>query len=75
MTVPKNLRDKLQIKEGDSLIFELRGSGLLIRKKPRRSLLDLGGIAKDRKVGKGGEREFTKMRIAGKTAREGLNDE
>jgi hypothetical protein len=45
---------------------------LILKRKERRSLLSLGGIAKGRRVGTGNEREYAKKAVAGKIAREGL---
>jgi AbrB family looped-hinge helix DNA binding protein len=70
VTIPKPFRDKLQIEEGDILEFELRGTTLILKKKVRKSILSLGGIAKGRKVGKGSERGYTKKIVS--IAKEGL---
>jgi AbrB family looped-hinge helix DNA binding protein len=72
VTIPKPLRDNLHIKEGDSLVFELKGDMLILKKMKRKSILSLGGIAKGRKVGIGDEREFTKKVVARRIAKEGL---
>lgn len=72
VTIPKPFRDTLHIKEGDRLEFELRDDMLILRKKERKSILSLGGIAKGRKVGFRGERKFTKKVIAKGIAKEGL---
>ena len=72
VTIPKPFRDNLQIKEGDSLAFELKGDMLILRKMKRKSILSLGGIAKGRKVGIGDEREFTKKVVSRRIAKEGL---
>lgn len=71
VTIPKPVRDRLQIREGDSLDFEVRDNLLILKRKERKSLLSLGGIAMGRKVGRGNEREYAKKTIAGKIAREG----
>ena len=60
VTIPKPFRELLRIKEGDSLLFEMKGDMLILKKKDRKSILSLGGIAKDRKAGFGDEREFAK---------------
>jgi AbrB family looped-hinge helix DNA binding protein len=70
VTIPKPFRDSLHIKEGDSLVFEMKGDTLILKKKERRSILSLGGIAKDRKVGVGSEREYTKKVVAKRIAKE-----
>lgn len=75
VTIPKPFRDKLRIKEGDTLLFELKEGQLVLKKKKRRSLLDLGGIAKGRSKGKGDERAFVKKAVAGRIAKEGLPHE
>ncbi len=72
VTIPKPVRDRLHIKEGDSLHFEVKDNVLILKRKERKSLLSLGGIAKGRRVGTGNEREYAKRTIARKIAREGL---
>lgn len=75
VTIPKPFREKLHIKEGDSLIFEIKSNMLILKKKERKSILNLGGIAKDRKIGVGNEREFTKKTVSKRIAKEELKDE
>ncbi len=72
VTIPKPVRDRFHIKEGDSLQFEVKDNVLILKRKERKSLLNLGGIAKGRKVGTGSEREYAKKAIARKIAREGI---
>ncbi len=72
VTIPKPFRKTLHIKEGDSLLFEMKGDMLILKKKERKSILSLGGIAKGRKIGFGDEREFTKKVVAKRVAKEGL---
>ena len=72
VTIPKPFRDRLHIREGDSLSFEVKDNVLILKRKERKSLLSLGGIARGRKVGAGEEREYAKKAVAGKIAREGL---
>ncbi len=72
VTIPKPVRDRFHIKEGDSLQFEVKDNVLILRRKERKSLLNLGGIAKGRKVGTGSERESAKKAVARKIAREGV---
>ncbi|MFH1703861.1 MAG: AbrB/MazE/SpoVT family DNA-binding domain-containing protein [Nitrospirota bacterium] len=74
VTIPKPLREKLHIKEGDSLFFEIQDDVLILKKKERKSILSLGGIAKGRKVGVGSEREYTKKVVSKRIAKEGLRD-
>jgi bifunctional DNA-binding transcriptional regulator/antitoxin component of YhaV-PrlF toxin-antitoxin module len=62
----------LQIKEGDNLLFEMKGDMLILKKKERKSILSLGGIAKGRKIGSGDEREFAKKVVAKRAAKERL---
>lgn len=57
VTIPKPFREKLHIKEGDTLIFEVKGDTLILKKKERKSILSLGGIAKGRKVGGGSDNQ------------------
>jgi AbrB family looped-hinge helix DNA binding protein len=71
VTIPKPYRDQLHIKEGDSLHFEVKDDVLILKRKERRSLLDLGGIAQGRKKGTGSEREYTKRTVARKIAKDG----
>jgi len=71
VTIPKPFRDQLHIKEGDSLQFEVKDEVLILKRKERRSLLSLGGIAQGRKVGSGNEREYTKKAVARKIAKDG----
>lgn len=72
VTIPKPFRETLRIKEGDNLVFEMSDDMLILKKKERKSILSLGGIAKGRKVGFGDEREFTKKVVAKRIAKEGL---
>jgi len=71
VTIPKPFRDRLHIKEGDSLHFEVKDNVLILRLNERRSLLDLGGIARGRKIGTGSEREYAKRSVARKIAKDG----
>jgi AbrB family looped-hinge helix DNA binding protein len=71
VTIPKPVRDRLHIKEGDSLHFEVQDNVLILKRKERKSLLSLGGIAKGRKIGTGNEREYAKKAAARKIAGEG----
>jgi len=74
VTIPKPFRDKLDIKEGDSFLFEIKDNLLIVKKKVRKSILSLGGIAKGRKIGVGSEREYAKKIVARKIAKEGLKN-
>ena len=74
VTIPKPFRDKLKIEEGDNLVFEMKDSALVLRKKQKKSILGLGGIAKDRKIGIGKERDYTKMVVSKKIAKKGLKN-
>ena len=74
VTIPKPFRDKLHIQEGDSFLFEIKDNLLIVRKKVRKSILSLGGIAKGRKIGVGSEREYAKKIVAKKIAKEGLKN-
>ncbi len=75
ITIPKPFREKLHIKQGDSLIFEIEDDTLILKKKEKRSILNLGGIARGRRIGIGDEREFTKKAVSKKIAKEELKDE
>ncbi len=68
ITIPKPFREKLHIKQGDSLIFEIEDDTLILKKKEKRSILNLGGIARGRRIGIGDEREFTKKAVSKKIA-------
>ena len=46
VTIPKDMRDGLHIKEGDSVTFELREGEIALRKLERVSILGLGGMLK-----------------------------
>ena len=72
VTIPKPVRDRFHIKEGDSLLFEVKDDVLILKRKERKSLLSLGGIAKGRKIGTGNEREYAKKTVSRKIAREGI---
>jgi AbrB family looped-hinge helix DNA binding protein len=74
VTIPKPLRERLHIKEGDSLVFELKNGLLTLKKEERKSILSLGGIAKGRKIGVGDEREYTKKIVSKKIAKDGLKN-
>ncbi len=74
VTIPKLFREKLHIKEGDSLAFEMKNDTLILKKKERKSILSLGGIAKDRKIGMGSEREYTKKVVSKRIAKKGLKN-
>lgn len=45
VTIPKRMREALDVRGGDSVEFVLKGGEVLIRKKERRSILAMGGIA------------------------------
>ncbi len=72
VTIPKSYRDRLHIREGDSLDFEVKDNLLILKRKERKSILSLGGIAQGRARGAGNEREYAKKAVARKIAGEGL---
>lgn len=74
ITIPKPFREKLHINQGDSIVFEFRRDQLILKKKKTKSILKLGGIAKNRKVGSGNEREFTKKIVSKMIAKKGLKN-
>lgn len=74
VTIPKPFREQLHIKEGDSLIFDIREDILILKRKERKSILSLGGIAKGRKVGVGNEREYAKKVVSKRIAKEGIKN-
>lgn len=45
ITVPKAIRDSLDVKPGDELEFEPMGDGFVLRPRRRRNILDFAGIA------------------------------
>lgn len=70
VTIPKYLRDRLSVGEGDQVSFSLSEDGaVLLRKEPRTSILELAGIAAGRAVGSGDERAWTKRTMAKKIVR------
>ena len=71
VTIPKPFRDRLRIKEGDSLDFMIQDDVLILKRKDRKSLLSLGGIAQGRKIGTGDEREYAKKAVAKKRIAKG----
>jgi AbrB family looped-hinge helix DNA binding protein len=74
VTIPKPFRERLQIREGDSLVFEIKDEMLILRKRVRKSILNLGGIAKGRKIGVGTERDYARKVVSKKIAEESLKD-
>lgn len=75
VTLPKFLRDKIGMKEGDEVVFELEEEAMKIKKLEKRSLLKLGGIAKNRAIGRGDERDYAKKTVSKRIAKEGLRGE
>lgn len=71
VTIPKPLRDRLHIGVGDNLIFNVEDNVLILKRKERKSLLSLGGIAKGRAVGVGDERGYTKKMVSKRVAKTG----
>ena len=70
VTIPKNLRDRIGVGEGDQVSFTLTEDGsILIRKEARTSILALAGIAAGRAVGSGDERTWAKQAVAKKIVR------
>ncbi|MGR3179468.1 MAG: AbrB/MazE/SpoVT family DNA-binding domain-containing protein [Candidatus Anammoxibacter sp.] len=72
ITIPKPCRERFHINEGDNITFEVRNNELVLKKQERKSILNFGGIAKGRKVGVWNEREYTKMFVSKRVAKEGL---
>ena len=71
VTLPKSLRDKIGIKEGDEVVFELEEDAMKIKKVEKRSLLKLGGIAKGRAICRGDERDYAKKTVSKRIAKSG----
>jgi antitoxin PrlF len=46
VTIPKTVREHLHVKEGDSVIFEVVGDMVVVKKEERKTILSLGGIVK-----------------------------
>ena len=44
VTIPKEIRNALTIKEGDSLIFSLEGDHAILKPFKKKSLLDFHGV-------------------------------
>lgn len=74
VTIPKPFREKLHIQQGDNLTFEIKNGQLLLKKKRKKTILNLAGIAKDRKVGAGDEREYSKRMVSKRLAKEILKN-
>lgn len=74
VTIPKPFREKLHIHQGDSISFEFKQNQLILKKKKIKSILNLGGVAKNRKVGSGDEREFAKRIVSKRISRKGLKN-
>lgn len=47
MTLPKKVRDDLNLKPGDRLVFRKQGEQYVLEAKPRRSALDFAGALYD----------------------------
>lgn len=47
ITIPKAVREQLGVKPGDDVEFESGSDGIILRPRPRRSVLDFVGIAAD----------------------------
>ncbi len=47
---------------------------MLVKKKKKKSILSLGGIAKGRKAGVRNGREYTKKVVSKRIAKEGIKD-
>lgn len=54
ITIPKGIRDRLALGEGDSVVFDLRDNEIVIKKDERRTIMSLSGIAKGRRPRKAG---------------------
>lgn len=67
LTVPKEVRDQLDIKPGDRLLFEPEGDSVRLRVERRTTLEELEGSLPARKdyPGKEAEREAARRYLAG----------
>lgn len=54
VTIPKQVREALGLKDGDTVVFELRDREAVIRKIERKSILEVGGIAGGARGRRGG---------------------
>jgi len=55
VTIPKTIRDFLEIKPGDKVIFEIRGEDVVMM-AVKKTIFDFRGKGSDKKAGKGGEK-------------------
>lgn len=74
VTVPKAVREALGAKPGDDLVFEHVGGQIVLRNRPRRSVMDFAGIATRtaRTVGPGTSLTETVEQAVGDAYREQL---
>jgi AbrB family looped-hinge helix DNA binding protein len=49
ITIPKRMREALELEAGDEVVFELREGEVVLRKVRRKSILTFGGVAGKRK--------------------------
>jgi AbrB family looped-hinge helix DNA binding protein len=49
ITIPKRMREALELEAGDGVVFELREGEVVLRKVRRKSILTFGGVAGKRK--------------------------
>jgi AbrB family looped-hinge helix DNA binding protein len=57
ITIPKEVRERLGVKPGDSLEFAFEGERLEVRPKKRRSILEFRGVLAGRSTGLSWEEE------------------
>jgi AbrB family looped-hinge helix DNA binding protein len=49
ITIPKRMREALELESGDGVVFELREGEVVLKKLRRKSILTFGGAAAKRK--------------------------
>ena len=45
ITIPKRMREALELEAGDGVVFELREGEVVLKKMLRKSILTFGGVA------------------------------
>ena len=63
ITIPRAVREQLGVKAGDDVEFEAGPDGMLIRPRPRRSVLDFAGIAADTVIAFPGDPQAARLLI------------
>lgn len=68
LTIPKNVRDRLGLRPGDQMVFELEGDSVRLKVERRKELKELKGILHSGREypGKEVEREAAREHVARK---------